>query len=122
MSEFTAWTLIIGCGLIGFFSVKHLLTLPRRLSTGKNNTEQANGFSTNTATADEDTSPKTWYEVLEVAPEASVEEIRSAYTRLIKLYHPDRVHGLAPEYQRISQVKSKELNRAYTEAIRQRAK
>jgi len=33
---------------------------------------------------------KTYYEVLEVDKKASREDIKSAYRRLVKLYHPDK--------------------------------
>ncbi len=33
---------------------------------------------------------KTYYEILEVDTKASREEIKSAYRRLVKLYHPDK--------------------------------
>lgn len=115
MSELTAWMLIIGCGLIWFFSVRHILAQTHRTSTKTDEAEQTESSGT---TPNEKASPQEWYEILGVAPEASVDEIRACYTRLMKLYHPDRVHGLAPEYERISQAKSKDLNRAYAQAMR----
>lgn len=53
------------------------------------------------------------YEVLQVAPEASPEQIRAAYQRLIRQYHPDRTAQLAPELQRIAEQRTKEINAAY---------
>ena len=38
------------------------------------------------------------FEILGLPPSASMEELRTAYKRLIKQYHPDRVHGLAPAF------------------------
>jgi curved DNA-binding protein CbpA len=34
---------------------------------------------------------KSWYEVLEIRESATTEEIRSAYLKLVREYHPDRV-------------------------------
>ncbi len=53
----------------------------------------------------------TYYEVLQVHPEANEEAIRAAYFRLAKLYHPD----LRREDQRPEDTeKFIEINRAYT--------
>jgi DnaJ-class molecular chaperone len=39
--------------------------------------------------------PQKWFEVLKVAPAASLEEIKAAYRSKIFSYHPDRVSSLA---------------------------
>lgn len=49
------------------------------------------------------------YSVLDVVPSATAEEIRNAYLRLIKLYHPD---APGPQHPR-REEKAQELNRAY---------
>lgn len=53
------------------------------------------------------------YQVLGVAPGASREEIDSAYKSLMKQYHPDRVHGLGEELQKVAREKSQAINAAY---------
>lgn len=53
------------------------------------------------------------YRVLEVDPQASPREIRAAYQRLIRQYHPDRTASLAPELQQLAEVRTKEINAAY---------
>jgi hypothetical protein len=53
------------------------------------------------------------YEVLEVEVGATIEEINFAYRRMAKMYHPDRVSGLGPEFQEIADKKMKEINAAY---------
>jgi DnaJ-domain-containing protein 1 len=61
-----------------------------------------------------------WWDVLEVPPNASAEEIRRSYAAKIKQYHPDRMNGLAPELVRLAEMKTKELNAAFAEAKRAR--
>lgn len=53
-----------------------------------------------------------YYAVLGVRPGASALEIKSAYRKLVKQWHPDRfVHD--PRSQRIAEEKLKEINEAY---------
>jgi len=51
--------------------------------------------------------------VLEVREDASSEEISEAYHRLARMYHPDRVAGLAPDIQELAGRKMREINAAY---------
>jgi hypothetical protein len=51
--------------------------------------------------------------VLGVSSNASAEEISAAYRSLAQLYHPDKVSGLAPEFQTIATERMKEINAAY---------
>lgn len=45
---------------------------------------------------------KTYYELLDVAPQASSDEIKRAFRREIARYHPDKVQHLGPEFQEIA--------------------
>ncbi len=65
---------------------------------------------------------KSDYEILEVAPNASHEEIDAAYRRLSQMYHPDKVETLAPEYKAIAVARMKEINAAYARLKSQRKK
>ena len=58
-----------------------------------------------------------WYEVLGITPNASVSEIRTAYKRKMSQYHPDKVAGLGPEFNKIAEQKAKEINLAYEQAM-----
>ena len=51
--------------------------------------------------------------VLGVSEHATPEEVSLAYHRLARLYHPDRVAGLAPELQALAEKRMKEINAAY---------
>ncbi|MBI5507357.1 MAG: DnaJ domain-containing protein [Deltaproteobacteria bacterium] len=53
------------------------------------------------------------YEVLGVARTASTEEIRAAYQRLVRQYHPDKVAGMGPEIIAVAEARTKEINAAY---------
>ena len=56
---------------------------------------------------------KTYYQLLELPPTASPEEIKSAFRREIAKYHPDKVQHLGDEFQEIAATKAAELTRAY---------
>jgi hypothetical protein len=51
--------------------------------------------------------------ILGVAEDASEAEISAAYRRLAQMYHPDKVVGLAPEFQALADKRMKEINAAY---------
>lgn len=61
-----------------------------------------------------------WHRVLNVNANASVEEIRAAYQRLIGKYHPDKVATLGAELRELAERKSGEITAAYQEAMRAR--
>lgn len=53
------------------------------------------------------------HEVLGIEPDASEAEIRKAYQKLIREYHPDRVAHAAEELQALANERSKQINAAY---------
>ncbi len=53
------------------------------------------------------------YEVLGLSEGASREEIKAAYRRLAKQYHPDRLTSLGEEFRVIAEQKMKRINAAY---------
>jgi hypothetical protein len=52
-------------------------------------------------------------QVLGVGDSASDEELSAAYHRLAQMYHPDKVAGLASEFQVLAEQRMKEINAAY---------
>lgn len=61
-----------------------------------------------------------WHEVLLVPAHASMDDIRRSYKKLMSQYHPDKVASMAPELKHICEVKTKEINVAYDEAVKLR--
>ena len=61
-----------------------------------------------------------WWTDLGVSPDASMDEIRRSYLIKIRECHPDRVAWAAPELLELAERRTKTLNAAYTEAVRQR--
>lgn len=56
---------------------------------------------------------KSCYELLEIAPTASPDEIRHAFRRALSRYHPDKVQHLGVEFQDIAAAKTAEITEAY---------
>src|SRR5688572_7801225 len=56
---------------------------------------------------------KNYYELLELAPSAPVDEIKRAFRREIAKYHPDKVQHLGKEFQEIAAIKAAELTQSY---------
>jgi hypothetical protein len=61
---------------------------------------------------------RTPYDILELAPNADLESIKLAYRRMAKLYHPDKVATLAPEFQELAERRMKEINLAFNQLMR----
>jgi len=59
-----------------------------------------------------------WATVLGVPATASKDEIAAAYKRKISEYHPDKVTRMGPEIRALAEMRSKEINAAYDEALR----
>src|SRR5262249_26763540 len=54
---------------------------------------------------------KSYYELLEVAPSASDEDIKRAYRRLALQFHPDRIHPTLN--RRVTEMRFRLINEAY---------
>jgi hypothetical protein len=57
--------------------------------------------------------------ILGVGNNSSGAEISAVYRRLAQMYHPDKVAGLAPEFQALADKRMKEINAAY-EVLKQK--
>jgi DnaJ-domain-containing protein 1 len=67
---------------------------------------------TNASTSSANTQEKAYYQALEVPPGASFDEIKAAYKKLVKKYHPDLFHN-NPEKRRYAEIVTGKLNEAY---------
>ncbi len=77
-------------------------------------------------------SEKTWsepaplakdpYQILEVDPQASDEDIEAAYRRQIAQYHPDKVAGAAKEIRELAEKRASDINAAYDQIQKIRGK
>ena len=63
--------------------------------------------------SDSSTNYDTHYDILEVSRSASQEEIKTAWLRLVREYHPDRVPDHLKELRRDAEEKTKQLNEAH---------
>jgi DnaJ-domain-containing protein 1 len=66
-----------------------------------------------------DTRRRAPHEVLGVSAASTEAEIAAAYRRLARIYHPDKVANLAPEFEELAERRMKEINAAYR-ALRSR--
>lgn len=62
------------------------------------------------------------YQVLEVDPQASDDDIEAAYRRQIAQYHPDKVAGAAKEIRELADKRAAEINAAYDQIQKIRRK
>jgi hypothetical protein len=60
------------------------------------------------------------YTILEIAPNASIEDIRKAYRQKVAQYHPDRVNHLGEELQKLAHRKFIQIKKAYEDILRRR--
>jgi DnaJ-domain-containing protein 1 len=53
------------------------------------------------------------YEILGIAPGASLAEAKKAWKALLTLYHPDKVAHLAPEFRELAEEKTRQIMTAW---------
>ena len=60
------------------------------------------------------------YKVLEISPDATADEVRSAYRRMAMKNHPDRVATLGPDVQKAATERFRQIAEAYETIKKQR--
>ena len=98
---------IIGCGVLGY-GVIHLVLNKPEPPKPRPQAQPQPVFAPN------------WTRVLGLPADASLDEIREAYRRLMSQYHPDKVASLGRELRELAESKSKEIGVAYQEALTER--
>jgi curved DNA-binding protein CbpA len=56
---------------------------------------------------------KNYYELLEISPQASIEDVKRSFRAQIARYHPDKVQHLGKEFQSLAGDRAAELTEAY---------
>lgn len=62
---------------------------------------------------------ETWVGILGVRPDATFEEIHSAYIKQMRIYHPDLTSNKSETLREIAAWKAREINMAYSQARKQ---
>ena len=98
---------IVGCGLLGYGVIHLVLNKPRAPKPQPPAQPQP-------------VIAPDWTRVLELPADASLEDIREAYRRLMSQYHPDKVASLGRELRELAEAKTKEIGLAYQDAVAER--
>jgi preprotein translocase subunit Sec63 len=53
------------------------------------------------------------YTILELDPNCSLQDIKNAYRKKVKQYHPDKLSQCADEFKLLAELRTKEINWAY---------
>jgi formylglycine-generating enzyme required for sulfatase activity len=54
-----------------------------------------------------------YYEILDILPTATDEQVRTAYRILVQLHHPDRLQQMGPSVRQYAEERLKKINEAY---------
>ncbi len=53
------------------------------------------------------------YKILEITKEVTDDEVKKAYRKMAKKYHPDRLQGIGEEHQKVAKEKFQSIQKAY---------
>ncbi len=60
------------------------------------------------------------YKILEIDKSVSNDEVKSAYRRMVKKYHPDKLRNLGPEHVKGAEEKFRQVQKAYEHIQKER--
>jgi len=106
-------------GAGSFQNARNSQSTGRSQGAGDNSQQETFSGTRNQKTSQEDRTEnkprqtKSPHEILGISPDATREEIRTAYLNLAKQYHPDRVSHLGEEFQELAEKRFKEIQQAY---------
>jgi hypothetical protein len=94
-----------------------------RASSGKtaSDYQQSTGYQQREqprAETPKDSKGESPYDILNVSPNAARDEVTAAYRKLAQMNHPDKVAGLAKEFQELAEKRMKAINAAYEQLMR----
>ena len=61
------------------------------------------------------------YKILEVTIDATNDEIKKSYRRLVKIHHPDKIQNLDDGYKKIAKEKFQKIQDAYEKIKKERS-
>jgi DnaJ domain len=105
-------------------AIVHPKSAGRGSSTG--NKQRGDGRRSSSGKSKDRTRPPRAYEarkqksareILGVPPDASRNDIIIAYRKMARMYHPDKVADLGPEFGELAERRMKEINAAYADLI-----
>lgn len=79
-------------------------------STGQAHYKQKEPYTHSPSSSD--SKEKVYYEALEIFPPATFEQIKMAYKKLVKKYHPDLFHN-DPQKRQYAEIVTQKINEAY---------
>jgi DnaJ-domain-containing protein 1 len=63
--------------------------------------------------------PPAWWKVLQVRPDATIDEIKQAYRKMMARTHPDKVNHLSDRLRQVAEREAKKINAAYEAALKE---
>jgi DnaJ like chaperone protein len=60
------------------------------------------------------------YKILEIKKSATDSEVKKAYRKMVKKYHPDKLRGLGPEHIKGAEEKFRQVQKAYEQIQKER--
>lgn len=81
--------------------------------TENNEHKKNHSKSSNSSTQKQELTLQRAYEILNIKPNASQTDIKAAYTKMLKEYHPDKVANLGRELQELAHYKTLQITEAY---------
>ena len=114
----TTMEILVALGglLVGYWVVANLVLVNKR----ERPAEQAAGSCEEPSKSGPPEPRQPWHVVLKLPRHATTEEIRAAYQSQSRPYHPDSVSDRGDELRDRADKRSKEIDAAYREAMRER--
>ena len=69
----------------------------------------------------EDSNASKYYKILEVEEDASIDDIKKSYRKLVMKYHPDKLQGVSEDIIKLANEKFLSIQEAYEKVLKDRA-